>query len=159
MVMDKRKLAASMEWLRPAGIVLIFFFAYYFGSDPVGVLHILGPFIVLLMAGTISFESLFLGEIASEKIGYKPDRAYQIQSGLNNLATALTALMVFFLNWGKYADATVLSVYLIFQVLSGINHARTVITEKNYTRTNMMRPIMSLMLLAALVPHIVSALK
>lgn len=159
MVMDRRKLAASMEWLRPAGIVLIFFFAYYFGSDPVGILHILGPLIVLLMAGTISLESLFLGEIASEKIGYRPDRAYQVQSGLNNLATALTALMVFVLNWGKYADATILSVYLFFQFFSGINHARTVITDKNYSRTNIIRPFMTLILLAALIPHIVSALK
>ena len=155
----REKLAAMMEWIRPAGIVLVFFFAYYFGSNPVEVLHILGPFIVILMAGTISFESLFLGEIASAKIGYKPDRGYQIQSGLNNLATALTAVMVFVLNWGKYADATILSVYLFFQLLSGINHGRTIITEKNYSRTNLMRPIMTVILLAALIPHIVSALK
>lgn len=148
-----------MEWIRPVGLSVVFFLAYYYGENPAAILHIMAPFTVIVMAGTISFESLFLGEIASEKIGYSPNREYQIQSGLNNLATALAAAMVFILNWGRYADATVLSVYLIFQFLSGCNHARTVITEKNYARTNLLRPILSLVLIAALVPHIVWALR
>ena len=155
----KKAIAAAMEWIRPAGLSLVFFLAYYFGETPAEILHILGPFTVIVMAGTISFESLVLGEIASAKIDYTPNREYQIQSGLNNLATALAAAMVFVLNWGKFADATVLSVYLIFQLLSGINHGRTIITEKNYSRTNLLRPVLSLVLLAALVPHIVLALK
>lgn len=155
----KKNIAAAMEWGRPIGICLVFYFAYYFGKNPVEVLHILGPFIVIVMAGTISFESLVLGEIASAKIGYKPNRAYQIQSGLNNMATTLAAIMVYALNWGKYADATVLSVYLFFQLLSGCNHARTIFTEKNYTKVNIMRPILTVVLLAALVPHIVMAMK
>ena len=155
----KKTLAVAMEWIRPTGLGLVFFFAYYFGKDPAGVLHVMAPFTVMVMAGTISFESLVLGEIASEKIGYGVHREYQIQSGLNNLATALTAGMVFALDWGKYADATVLSVYLCFQALSGANHARTMVTEKNRSRTNILRPILSLVLLAALVPHIVMALR
>ncbi|MFH1983006.1 MAG: DUF6790 family protein [Pseudomonadota bacterium] len=155
----KKQIAAAMEWIRPIGLSVVFFLAYYFGKNPAEILHIMGPFTVIVMAGTISFESLVLGEIASAKIGYAPNREYQIQSGLNNLATALTAAMVFVLDWGKYADATVLSVYLIFQLLSGCNHARTIITEKNLSRTNVLRPILSLVLLAALVPHIVMALK
>jgi len=39
----------------------------------------MAPFTVMLMAGTIAFESLILGEAASEKIGYAPNREYQIQ--------------------------------------------------------------------------------
>ena len=155
----KQRIAAAMEWIRPVGISVIFFLAYYFGDDPAAVLHIMAPFTVMLMAGTIAFESLILGETASEKIGYTPSRAYQIQSGLNNLATAMTAAMVFVLDWGKYADATVLSVYLAFQLFSGINHGRTIITEKNCFKTNMLRPVLSFVLLAALVPHIVMALR
>ncbi len=95
-----------MEWIRPALIVLTYFLAKYLGTDAVSTFHILGPVMVLIMSGTVAFESLILGEAGSEKIGYKPDRAYQIQSGLNNLATASTALLVFILNWGRYADAT-----------------------------------------------------
>ena len=76
--MTKKKLAVMMEWLRPAGIVLVFYFANYFGTDATSRFHILGPFLVMLMSGTVAFESLILGEVASEKIGYKPQRAYQI---------------------------------------------------------------------------------
>jgi hypothetical protein len=97
--MNKKAIAAMMEWVRPAGIGLAIFFAYYLGRDAISQFHIMGPFIVMLMSGTVALESLVLGEAASEKIGYKPDRAYQIQSGLANAATAVTALLVYVLDW------------------------------------------------------------
>ncbi len=50
----------------------------------------MGPFVAMIMSGTVAFESLVLGEAAAEKIGYGPHRAYQIQSGLANAATAIT---------------------------------------------------------------------
>jgi len=90
-----------MEWIRPVGIVLVYFLAEYLGTDAISEFHILGPIMVIVMSGTVAFESLILGEVGSEKIGYKPNRAYQIQSGLNNLATALTALLVFMLGNGN----------------------------------------------------------
>ena len=90
----KKQIAMMMEWVRPAGIVLAYFLSEYLGTDAISKFHILGPGIVILMSGTVAFESLFLGEVASEKIGYTPSRAYQIQSGLSNLATAMTALLV-----------------------------------------------------------------
>jgi hypothetical protein len=40
------------------------------------------------MSGSVAFESLLLGEVASEKIGYAPNRAYQIQSGMANVRVA-----------------------------------------------------------------------
>ena len=64
--MTKKKLALMMEWLRPAGIGLAIFFAYYLGNDAISLFHIMGPFIVMLMSGTVAFESLILGEAASE---------------------------------------------------------------------------------------------
>jgi hypothetical protein len=84
--MTKRNLAGMIEWLRPSGIGLAVFIAYYLGRDEISRFHIMGPFVVMIMAGTVAFESLFLGEAASEKIGYAPNRAYQIQSGLANSA-------------------------------------------------------------------------
>ncbi len=90
-----------MEWIRPAGIALVYFFAEYLGSDAESKFHILGPIVVILMCGTVAFESLILGDVSSEKTGYKPNRAYQIQSGLNNLATAMTALLVFIFRLGE----------------------------------------------------------
>ena len=71
-----------MEWLRPVSIGLAIFLAYYFGKDAISRFHIMGPFVVMLMSGTVAFESLILGEVASEKIGYEPNRIYQIQSGI-----------------------------------------------------------------------------
>jgi hypothetical protein len=99
-----------MEWLRPAGIGLAIFFAYYLGKDPVSQFHIMGPWVVLLMSGTVAFESLILGDVASEKTGY------------------------------------------------AANHAATAIRERNLKPVNLMRPVMALLLIGFLLPHLIKAL-
>ena len=156
--MTKKNLAVMMEWLRPAGIGLAIFFAYYLGKDAVSQFHIMGPWVVLLMSGTVAFESLILGDAASEKIGYAPNRAYQIQSGLANAATAITALLVYLLNWGRYAEATIVTAMLLFFSFSAANHAATAIRERNLKPVNLMRPVMALLLIAFLLPHLIKAL-
>ena len=147
-----------MEWLRPAGIGLVFFFAYYLGDDAVSHFHIMGPFVVMIMSGTVAFESLILGEVASEKIGYAPSRAYQIQSGLANAATAITALLVYVLDWGRYADATIVTAMLIFFTFSAVNHAATAIIERNMKLVNFLRPVITLLLIGFLLPPMIKAL-
>lgn len=147
-----------MEWLRPAGIGLAIFFAYYLGKDATSRFHIMGPFVVMLMSGTVAFESLVLGEAASEKIGYKPSRAYQIQSGLANAATAITALIVYVLNWGRYADATIVTAMLLFFGFSAANHVATAVREGNMKPVNLLRPVIALALIGALLPPMVKAL-
>jgi hypothetical protein len=112
----------------------------------------------MLLSGTVAFESLILGEAASEKIGYEPKRAYQIQSGLANAATAITALIVYVLDWGRYADATIVTAMLLFFTFSAVNHVATAIMERNMKPVNLMRPIMALLLLGFLLPHMISAL-
>ena len=156
--MTKKKLAVMMEWLRPAGIVLVFFLANYFGNDATSQFHILGPFLVMLMSGTVAFESLILGEVASEKIGYKPHRAYQIQSGLANADTAITALLVYVLHWGRYADATIVTVMLMFFAFSAANHVATAIIKRNMKPVNLLRPVMALLLIGFLLPPMIKAL-
>ena len=147
-----------MEWLRPTGIGITIFFACSFGNDSISYFHILGPFTVMLMSGTVAFESLILGEVASEKIGYAPNRAYQIQSGLANMATAVTALLIYMLDWGRYADATIVSVMLLFFTFSAANHLATVIMEKNMKPVNLLRPAMALLLAGLLLPPLIKAL-
>ena len=156
--MTKKNLALMMEWLRPAGIGLAIFFAYYSGQDAVSQFHIMGPWVVLLMSGTVAFESLILGDAASEKIGYTPNRAYQIQSGLANAATAITALLVYLLDWGRYAEATIVTAMLLFFSFSAANHAATAIRERNLKPVNLMRPVMALLLIGFLLPHLIKAL-
>jgi hypothetical protein len=156
--MAKKKLALMMEWLRPAGIGFAIFLAYYLGKDAISRFHILGPFVVMLMSGTVAFESLMLGEVASEKIGYAPHRAYQIQSGLANAATAITALLVYVLDWGRYADATIVTVMLMFFTLSAANHVATAIMDRNMKLVNLLRPAMALLLIGFLFPSMIKAL-
>ncbi|MFA6414112.1 MAG: DUF6790 family protein [Syntrophales bacterium] len=156
--MTKKNLGLMMEWLRPAGIGLVIFFAYYLGEDAISRFHIMGPFVVMLMSGIVAFESLILGEVASEKIGYKPNRAYQIQSGLANAATAITALFVFVLDWGRYADATIVTAMLLFFTFSAVNHAATAIMERNMKLVNLLRPAMALLLIGFLLPPMIKAL-
>ncbi len=147
-----------MEWLRPAGIGLAIFFAYYLGKDAVSRFHIMGPLVVVLMSGTVAFESLILGEVASEKIGYAPNRAYQIQSGLANAATAITALLVYVLDWGRYADATIVMAMLLFFTFSAANHVATAIMERNMKPVNLLRPAVALLLVGSLLPPMIKAL-
>ena len=156
--MTKKNLAFMMEWLRPAGIGLSFFFAYYLGKDAISQFHILGPFVVMVMSGTVAFESLILGEVASEKIGYQPNRAYQIQSGLANAATAITAMLVYVLDWGRYADATVVTVMLMFFTFSAANHVATAIMGGNMKPVNLLRPAAALLLVGFLLPPMIKAL-
>lgn len=148
-----------MEWLRPAGIGLAIFCAYFWGHDAISQFHIMGPFVVVAMSGTVAFESLFLGDAASQKVGYAPNRAYQIQSGLANAATAVTALIVYLLDWGRYADATIVSVMLIFFALSAANHVASAIMERNMRAVNLLRPVMALLLIGFLLPAMVKALQ
>jgi hypothetical protein len=156
--MTKKRLALMMEWLRPAGIGFAIFFAYYLGKDAVSRFHIMGPLVVMLMSGTVAFESLVLGEAASEKIGYKPNRAYQIQSGLANAATAITALLIYVLDWGRYADATIVTAMLMFFTFSAANHVATAIRERNMKPVNLLRPVVALLLMGFLLPPMIKAL-
>jgi hypothetical protein len=156
--MTKKILSMLLEWLRPAGIGVAIFCAYYFGQDAAARFHIMGPFVVMLMSGSVALEGLLLGEAASEKIGYAPNRAYQIQSALANAATAVTALLVYLLNWGRYADATIVTVMLLFFTLSAANHVATAIKAGNMKPVNLMRPAMALLLLGFLLPPMIKAL-
>jgi len=157
--MTKRNLAGLMEWLRPSGIGLATFLAYALGRDAVARFHILGPWVVVVLCGTVAFESLVLGEAASEKIGYGVSRAYQIQSGLANAALALTALLVYLLQWGPQAEATIVTAMLLFFSFSGANHAVTAFRAGNRKPVNLLRPILSLLLVLLLLPPMIFALK
>ena len=154
-----QKFAAMLEWFRPVGITVAYFCAKYFGTDAVSTFHILGPTVVMLMCGSVAFESPLLGTAASEKVGYRPDRAYQVQSGLNNLATAVAALLAVVLQWGRYADAAVVTIMLLFFSFSAINHLVTTIRNHNLKPVNLLRPAMALLLLGVLLPPLIFALR
>jgi hypothetical protein len=89
---------------------------------------------------------------ATEKIGYAPHRVYQIQSGL------ATALIVYLLDWGRYADFTIVTAMVMFFAFSAGNHVVTAIMERNCKPVNLLRPAMALLLIGLLLPSMIWAL-
>jgi len=154
----KRKLVTSFEIARYAGIFFGIYFGYACGDGPWEVLHVLVPWVVISVAGLTGIEGIFLSDAAAESMGRQKGSPYQIQSGMNNLAVAITALIVYLFNWGIYADIMILFVLLIFLFLSAINHAREIFMEKNYKIKNILRPVITIALIVYLLPLIISAL-
>jgi len=136
------------EWFRIIGITAGIFFAYQFGKgNPRITLHYLSFFIIVVMAGLTGIEGMFFGKASAESMGREADPRYQRQSAGANLAFALTALLVFLLNWGLYADATILIAALIFFVISASVHTWEIFAMGNRSFKNALRPILTLALL------------
>jgi hypothetical protein len=77
---------------------------------------------------------------------------------LANAATAVTALLVYLLDWGRYAEATIVTVMLLFFTLSAANHSATAILERDLKPVNLLRPVLALALIGFLLPHLIKAL-
>ncbi|MDA3800455.1 MAG: hypothetical protein PF692_15450 [Kiritimatiellae bacterium] len=151
--------AKAMEYVRPVGIGVLIFVSKYFGGTAAEEFTIIGPGLVILMCGTISFEGLYLGAVGSEKLGYTPNKGYQRQCALYSLAIALTAVLALVFKWGTHAYVTVTVTMLLFFLLSGSNHLYTALKEGNKSKTNFLRPILSAILIIYLVPMILKVLK
>ncbi|MFA5162290.1 MAG: DUF6790 family protein [Elusimicrobiales bacterium] len=136
-----------------------FYLAFMPGMTPQMQLHVLMPWLVLPLAGLTGIESVFLGSAAAKSSGYGANPAYQRQSGFNNIAVAATAFAVWLFNWGTRAEAAVLTVLLIFLALSACNHFWTAIRENNRSVKNLLRPLLTLLLLAFSVPFLARALR
>lgn len=157
--MAESKIPRILEITRWVLVVIGFQIAFYFGKTPVENFHLMMPWIVGALCGLSGFESFFFGKIASKVTGYADGGGgYQRQSGINNLAVGFTAILVYFLNWGLYADATITMVMMLFLGMSATNHAYSAWKEGNRGLRNIMRPVMTLLLLAFLVPLMIRAL-
>jgi len=156
--MTQKQICSVLEILRWVCIIAGFNLAYFLGKDSADQLHIIMPWLVIPLAGLTGIESVFFGKTASELSGYGYNPAYQRQSGLNNIAMAITAIIVSLFGWGTYAEAAVLMILLIFLTLSACNHTYSAIKDKNYKLKNLLRPIMTILLLSFTVPFIIRAL-
>lgn len=142
--------ARFFETSRILGLTAAIFFAYLAGNgDPVITLHYLAFLIITILSGLTGIEGIFFGRASAESMGRSADPRYQKQSGGANLAFALTAVLVFSLNWGKIADATILIAALLFFVFSAAFHTWEIVAMKNRSVKNLMRPLMTITLLAA----------
>lgn len=156
--MTQKQICNILEIVRWLCIIAGFNLAYFSSQDPAGQLHIIMPWLVIPLAGLTGIESVFLGKTASELSGYGYNPAYQRQSGMNNIAVAITAIVVSFFEWGTHAEIAVFMIMLIFLTLSACNHAYSAIKDKNYALKNLMRPLMTALLLAFTIPFIIKAL-
>ena len=157
--MSFKSIASKLfEFVRFAGTSLLFYLTYKYLNDNVSRLHFLSFGAALILSGTTAIEGIFWGKESAEKIGYKEDKQYQIQSALFQLAIVIASTIVFFAKWGKFADATIAIVMLLFFILSGINHTASAIIHKNYKVVNILRLIFSLIILIAFLPSIIGAI-
>jgi len=155
--MNLKRICRALEISRWVCVIVGFQIAFFLSGHPAEQLHHLMPWVVLSLMGLSAVESLFFGAAASEITGYVRS-GYQRQSGLAMLSVALTALLVLFGGWGVRAEATILSLTLIFFGLSAGNHAWSAFKEGNHGLQNLMRPVLTALLIAFAVPFIVHAL-
>ena len=134
--------------------------AYGISGSPVDKFSILCIWVVVPLTGLTGIESVFFGKIASTQTGYGEGGAYQRQSGLNNLATAIATLIVYALNLGVYAKVAVMIVALTFFVLSALNHIYSGIYEANLKIKNIVvRPLGIALLLVVILPFLINVIR
>jgi hypothetical protein len=141
-----------------AGFGFYFAYVHYAQNEYVVALHILIIFVVIPLAGFTGLGSVLFSDAAAKAKGREVGSAYQIQSGMNNLAVAITAIIILYFKWGVYAELSVLFVSLIFFSLSAINHAVEFFKQGNKKIIHLMRPIFSLLLVLASLPIIMKVL-
>lgn len=131
------------------------FITYYLYDTPEGILHLLAPWMIVTLAGLSGIEGLFFGKKAAEAAGYETGSKYQIQTAFFFIALSAVALFVYFANWGVQAELTLLFVFLLSMLLSSINHAYQAIVNKDYKWKNLIRPFLTIFLIAIFIYPII----
>jgi hypothetical protein len=147
-----------LEILRYITLGIGVFFAEYYGNEPLVQLNILSITIVLSLGGLTAIESIFFAKKAAVLSGYGEVSPYQRQSGFNNLALTFVTIAVYVFDFGYYAKLSVLLVMLTFLTLSAGNHLFTALAKGNRSMRNMLRPIITAILLIYTIPVIIKVL-
>ncbi|HNY01664.1 MAG TPA: hypothetical protein PKG48_03705 [Bacteroidales bacterium] len=153
-----------LDILRLAATGAAFFFGYRIGFagdsyHPEAQLHFMIPLLITVISGISGLEGLLAGDRAARAKGYETGSNYQRQSAFAMITLALVAVGVWLLNWGIQADLTIFFTFLIFHLLSGINHAVDAVKRKNYSWQNINRPFLVLFLMAGMIYPVLMALK
>lgn len=133
--------------------------SWLFQGNPVQHLHYLGLCLILSLSGLTGIEGIFFSRQSADSLGRQPNRPYQLQSGLNSLSVAIVGLIVWFADWGVYAEITVLLCTLTFITLSAMAHIWEVFALGNRHIKNMMRGVMVIFLWVFCLPLLVQVLK
>jgi hypothetical protein len=140
-----------LELMRWFGLPLGIFFAFFWGNNPAEQFNIFAVFAVVFIAGLTGIESLFFEKEASKLSGHGESKIYQRQSGINNIALAITAPIVYMFGWGLYAEAALVTVLIISLSLYSLNHLYTGMKEYNNTSKGFMGSILTLILFVIVV--------
>jgi hypothetical protein len=155
--MEFNKAIKIFEILRWVGVFIGIFLAFYYGQTPEQQFNIMFVWITVSLAGLTGIN-LFFGKTSSEYSGYMSESGFKRQSGINLLALAITALIVYFLNWGILAESAVMIILLIFLVFNSINHVYSAVLEGAKNKINILRPVMTLILLIVVLPVMLNAI-
>jgi len=152
-----------LDIVRIAIVSISIYFGYSIGFangyDPIAQLHFMIPLIIFAIAGISGLEGLFFAKKTAELKGFEVGSNYQRQSAIALLSYAVVAVVVYFLNWGIKAELTILFTFIFFFIFSGLNHAIDAFKRNNYKWQNINRPIITLLLIVAMIYPVVMALK
>lgn len=152
-------LCTLFEILRYVLIFLGIFIAQSIPNSTVDVrFAIVTLFFVLGISGLTGIEGAFLSRYSSTQSGYQDGGRYQKQSGLNNLSVAITAIIAYIFHWGTQAELVLMTVMMIFILLSGFNHYLSAVKDGNKSIKNLSRPIGSIVLLIVVLYYMVPVL-
>lgn len=151
---ETTKLFEILRWI---GVFIGIFLAFYYGNTPTQQFSIMFAWVTVSLAGLTGIV-LFFGKTSSQYSGYMSESGFRRQSGINLLAVAITALIVYFFNWGTYSEAAVMIILLLFFVINSINHVYSAFIEGAKNKMNILRPIMTLVLLIVVLPLMLNAL-
>lgn len=145
-------------------VVITFFIGYLIGYrdeiyNPVAQLHFMVPLVIFAVAGLSGLEALIWPDRSAAVKGYEKGSNYQRQSALAMVSLAVTAIVVWLLDWGLKAELTILFAFLLMFFLSAVNHVVDAIQRRNYAWQNINRPFILLFLMAGLVYPVMMALK
>jgi hypothetical protein len=147
-----------LEIFRLIAVSAVIFFGYYFYSDePAKLLHFMTPWLVVLIAGLSGLEGLLFGSKSAKAKGYAGGNEYQIQTDLIFLAMGIVAVFLYFANWGEKADLTLALLFVLSFFFSSLNHAYQAVFKSNKSRINMLRPVITLAMIAALIYPVVKS--
>ncbi len=152
-----------LDLLRIVIVCITFFWGYHIGFEtgynPIAQLHFMIPVIIAAIAGISGLEGLFFGKKSAENKGFETGSNYQKQSSIALLSYAVVAIIVYYCNWGIYAELTIFFAFIFFFIFSGLNHALDAIKNKNYKWQNINRPFITLMLIAGMIYPIIMVFK
>ena len=133
--------------------VILAFLGFYFAysSAPTAALFWLVALMVIPLSGLTAIESLLFGKRSAASKQRETNSDYQTQSALNNLATAVTAVIILIMHWGRQAQLTIVLCALLFFFFSSLKHAVEYFRDKK-NLIHLQRFVLSMALVLASAP-------